>query len=209
MIDFKLYLISDRTQCVGVHLVQAVAQAVDAGVRCVQVREKDLAPDKVLNLVTEIRNATRQHGARIIVNSRTDVALASGADGVHLPETGTAIATARKCLGPAPASLIGSSTHSIARALHVEASGADFITFGPVFETPSKARYGQPLGLAALKEVCSSVDIPVFALGGIDADRAKSCLDAGAFGVAAISAILASHDIAETVASFRQALCGL
>jgi thiamine-phosphate pyrophosphorylase len=105
--------------------------------------------------------------------------------------------------------VIGASTHSLGAALQAEDSGASFITFGPVFETPSKMRFGMPLGLEALGKVTATVRIPVFAIGGITPVRAKACRDNGARGVAVISAILGAPDIARAVGEFEESLGGL
>jgi len=105
--------------------------------------------------------------------------------------------------------LVGVSTHSVVRAVHAETEGADFITFGPVFETASKLHYGEPQGLEKLNEVSSSVNIPVFAIGGVTPERAKACMAQGAWGVAVVSSILASTDIGRTVSEFERALGSL
>jgi thiamine-phosphate pyrophosphorylase len=144
-IDFSLYLITDRTQTGGRPLAAVVRQALDGGVRVVQLREKDLDGSELFRLASELRGITREYGARLVVNDRPDIALAVEADGVHLGAGSLPVAVVRRILGPER--LIGYSAHGVPEARQAEADGADFITFGPVYHTPSKAAYGAPLGL--------------------------------------------------------------
>ena len=135
--------------------------------RAVQLREKDLSAAELLPLAGELRSLTREFGARLLINDRVDVALATGADGVHLGGHSLPAADARRLLGPDK--LIGVSTHRIEEIRTAEESGADFVTFGPVWFTPSKAPFGEPVGLAQLREACAATALPVFALGGVPA----------------------------------------
>jgi len=204
VVDFKLYLISDRNQCADRSFIKTIGQACAAGVRCLQIREKDLSPKAVFEFVCEIQKNLAGHQPAILVNDRIDIALATDIDGVHLPETGLPVDIARSSLPTGK--LLGVSAHSLDRAIEAEALGADFITFGPVFHTPSKESYGDPVGLSALKRVTSQTNIPVFALGGVKPENTTECLDAGAHGVAVISAILAAPDTRLAVARFETAL---
>lgn len=204
MIDFTLYLISDRTQCAPHSLTDTLVQASRAGVRGIQIREKDLPPGDLFSLVREIRDALEPYHPALLVNDRADIARAADIAGVHLPETGLPPVVARQCLKAG--SLVGASTHSVAGAQTAEERGADFITFGPVFFTPSKAPYGEPHGLDALEHVTRAVRLPVFAIGGITPDRARQCLNAGAHGVAVISAVLAASDVFAAVNGFEEAM---
>jgi thiamine-phosphate pyrophosphorylase len=203
-VDFRCYLISDRAHTHGRALIAALQAAAHAGVRVMQLREKDLTPRELYALAEEAREALQPLGVRLLVNDRADIACAAGLEGVHLTTTSLTPLAARKCLRVG--SLLGVSTHTLTEARFAEASGADFITFGPVFMTPSKAAYGDPRGLDALREVCAAVAIPVFTLGGVTPARVPACLEAGAHGVAAISALLDTPDIAAAVADFRAAL---
>jgi len=192
-IDFNLYLITDRQLVpAGRTLLQTIELALIAGVRAVQLREKDLTAGELLPLARELRALTRQHGARLLINDRIDVALAVQADGVHLGGHSLPVEVARKLLGPQR--LLGVSTHRVDEILRAAEQGADFVTFGPVYATPSKAAYGQPVGIDALREACRLSPLPVFALGGIDLLTAREVRSAGAFGVALISAIIAADD---------------
>jgi thiamine-phosphate pyrophosphorylase len=205
-IDFRLYVISDRRQTAGRPLVAALQAAAHAGVRAVQLREKDLSPRQRYALTQEVKRVLDLSDTQLLINDRADIASAAGAAGVHLPATGLSPAAARAIL-PAGA-LIGVSTHSLAEARFAEEYGADFVTFGPIFPTPSKAAYGAPPGLEGLRMVCRAVRLPVFALGGMTPERVGDCLAAGAWGVAAISAVLAAEDIGAAVTAFIRVLKG-
>lgn len=190
-----LYVITDRNGTDGRDLLEVVEGAIKGGARLVQLREKDLRGRELLSLAERMRELTARYKAKLLINDRVDVALLSGADGVHLGVAAIPPREARTLLGPDK--LIGVSTHSAAEARGAEAGGADFITFGPVFHTPSKARYGEPVGLAALEDTTRTVALPVFALGGIKAANTPEVMDRGAAGVAVISAVMASPDPAE------------
>ncbi|MDE2847964.1 MAG: thiamine phosphate synthase [Gemmatimonadota bacterium] len=207
MVDFRFYLIGDRTRCAGRSLASALVQACRAGVRAVQIREKDLKTPDLLALTREVKAELGSLRPVLMVNGNLEVAAACGAQGVHLPESGVPVREAREALSPG--TLIGRSTHGTESARAAEAEGADFVTFGPVYDTPSKARYGPPMGLRALAEAAGSVTIPVFALGGVTPGRTRACLEAGAYGVAAISAVLSQPDIPVAVKKFEKALGGL
>jgi thiamine-phosphate pyrophosphorylase len=158
----------------------------------VQIREKDLSGRESAALTRfalhRASQLDRQSPApRILVNDRLDVALAEGAAGVHLGEQSLPVERARKLVAKHHAYfLVGASCHSVDAARAAANSGADYLFFGPVFETPSKSSFGPPQGLARLSEVCSSIRVPVLAIGGIDQVNAASCLAAGATGIAAI-----------------------
>jgi len=191
-IDFNLYLITDRRQAAGGDLVGAVRSALRGGVRAVQLREKDLTARELLPLARKLRQLTREFDARLLINDRIDVALAVEADGVHLGGGSLPTAEARALLGPQR--LIGVSTHHPAEISAAARDGADFATFGPVYLTPSKAAYGAPVGLVALGDACADAPLPVFALGGVTAERIPELLETGCRRAACIGAILtATH----------------
>jgi thiamine-phosphate pyrophosphorylase len=191
-IDFKLYLITDRKQT-KLPLPEAVRLALQGGVRAIQVREKDLAVRELLALARDLRSLTHEFGAKLFINDRVDVAVAIDADGVHLGHESMPADAARKIVGPKM--LIGVSTHNLDEAKKAEADGADFVTFGPIFFTPSKIKYGAPVGIEALRTVKKQIQMPVFGLGGIKIDTISQVLQAGADGIAMISAVLATPDI--------------
>ncbi len=192
MIDFKLYLITDRKQVHGANLFQVIEKALKGGVKAVQLREKDLSSQALYAAACEMRVLTSRYGARLFINDRVDIALAADADGVHLGVESIPVAAARKVLGPGK--LVGVSCHDRQSALKAEQYGADFITFGPVYPTPSKARYGEPVGRLKLAETTKVLRIPVFALGGVNLSNAREVLTCGAHGIALISAVIAAEE---------------
>jgi thiamine-phosphate pyrophosphorylase len=199
-VDFNLYLITDRKQLpTGRSLVETVESALEGGVRAVQLREKDLSAAELYPLARELRELTARYGARLLINDRLDVALAVEADGVHLGGHSLPVAAARKILGPGK--LIGVSTHRPEEATGAQRDGADFVTFGPVYFTPSKAAYGEPVGLGRLTEACATAPLPVFALGGVTLGRLPELRAAGCHRIALISAILAAADPAAAAAA--------
>ncbi|WP_394713831.1 thiamine phosphate synthase [uncultured Desulfuromonas sp.] len=200
-VDFSLYLISDRRQTGGRDLLDVIEAALHGGVQAVQLREKDLSSRELYTLGCALRELTRRYQARLLINDRIDIALAVDADGVHLTEQSLEVGVARQLLGPDK--LIGVSTHHVDRAVAVEQQGADFITFSPIYATPSKAAYGAPQGLDKLRNLCRQVSLPVIALGGINAQRRQAVLAAGATGCAVISAILAANDPCQAAKALR------
>jgi len=182
----------------------AIESVLEAGATVIQLREKDLPVRELLAMALWMRELTREYGAKLIINDRVDVALSVGADGVHLGKNSIPAYAVRKRWGNKL--LVGVSTHSIEEALEAERDGADFITLGPIYETPSKLKYGHPLGTDIIRGVKSRISIPVFAVGGIKLDRIKEVTEAGAAGVAVISAILEARNIKGTTEEFLRLL---
>jgi thiamine-phosphate pyrophosphorylase len=182
---FQICYITDRRALEPDELAQRILAAVGAGVDLIQIREKDLSTRDVMALTGWAVEAARGTPTRIVVNDRLDVALALGAAGVHLGTQSIPAKAARRIVPKG--FLVGVSCHSLQEAEAANTAGADYIVFGPVFETASKLQYGPPLGLAKLREAAAGASIPVLALGGITLERVKSCLDAGASGIAGIS----------------------
>lgn len=169
-------------------LLAALRRAAEAGVDWIQIREKDMPGERLAGLARAAMDLAKE-GQRVLINNRLDVALATGAHGVHLGEASLPVEEVARWLRSAKSSpdfLIGVSCHSLDSARSAEQGGARYVFFGPVFATPSKAALGAPQGLDRLAEVCRSVKIPVLAIGGITADNAPACLSAGASGIAAI-----------------------
>lgn len=196
-----LMLVTDRSLA-PLPLPQAAARAVAGGVNIVQLREKDLPARDLLALAAALRAAIAGR-ALLVVNDRADVALAAGADGVHLPEDGLPVAEARRLVGPAR--LVGRSVHSVDAAVRAEADGADYIVVGPIY--PTRSHPDAPAaGPGLLSQVRRAVRVPVLAIGGVTAATAAEALAAGASGVAVISAILGSEDPEAAARGLRSAL---
>lgn len=198
---FRLCYITDRRALAPQPLLPRIAEAAHSGVELVQVREKDLSTRELLELTRAALEAARGSATRVVVNDRLDLALALGAAGVHL---GRASLPAREARRIAPENfLVGVSCHSLKEALEAESSGASYILLGPIFPSPSKLRYGPPLGIEKLREVTARVKIPVLALGGITLERVKSCLKAGAAGIAGISIFQTCPSLEDRVRELR------
>jgi len=184
-----------------------IHRAVAAGVDWIQLREKDLSAHALVELARGAVAAAHGSGTRILINDRLDVALAAGAAGVHLGEESLPVAEVvrwRRAAGQqADTFLVGVSCHSGATAVEAEHRGADYLIFGPVFATPSKAAFGPPQGLDRLAEACRSVRIPVLAIGGVALENASACLAVGAAGLAAIRLFQESAELAAVVAQLR------
>jgi len=194
-------------------LLLRIDGAAAAGVDWIQIREKDLSGRDCASLTREAlqRAAKSQAGraarTRIIVNDRLDVALTENADGVHLGEKSLPVAEAKRLVvdrGARNNFVIGVSCHSLEAARSAARDGADYLFFGPVFATPSKAAFGAPQGLERLATVCRAVSIPVLAIGGITLEKASACLAAGASGIAAIRLFQDAQDISSLAQSLRK-----
>jgi thiamine-phosphate pyrophosphorylase len=168
------YYVTDRRQ--GDVLTYA-QRAIAAGVEMIQIREKDLPARELFELVCRVRDLAAGTSTRILVNDRLDIALAAGIDGVHLPANGLPPEKVRPLV-----KLLGVSTHNLEEAIDSERAHADFIVFGPIFDTPGKSA----VGLEALRNITSRVNIPVIAIGGITAANMQDVLTAGSAGIAGI-----------------------
>ena len=205
----RLYLITDRTQTVGRSIVEVVARALeglagsglDPGEVAVQLREKDLGGRALFALARPLREVTAAAGVRLFVNDRIDVALAVGADGVHLGGTSLSPAEARAL---APTLAVAVSTHGAAD-VRAAAGKAAFAVFGPIRDTPSKRVYGPPLGVAALAEA-APLGLPLLALGGIEAGDVAAVVAVGARGVACVRPVMAAADPAAAHRALAEAL---
>ena len=202
-IGFSVYLVTDREHTRGRALEDILTEACDAGIRAVQVRERDLDGRALLSLTERVVAIVHDRGGRVLVNDRIDVALAAGADGVHLRANSLPVAVARKLIGADR--LLGVSTHTIDEAAKAEGDGADFVLLGPVYDTPSKREFGAPLGLGAIAEAARRVRIPVFAIGGVTVERALDVMRGGAAGVAVIGAILSAPDVSRAARALLDA----
>jgi len=202
-VDFRLCLVTDRTQTGGRPLAEVVEECLAAGLRAVQLREKDLPDAEFLALAHSLREVTRRVGAGLFINGRLDAALAVGANGLQRGHDAPPIPVLRS---RAPGLTIGASVHGVDEVRAAERDGADFIIFGSVYDTLSKRPYGPPQGVAALAKVVEAVRIPVFAIGGITPERVPAVREAGAHGVAVISAILGAERPGEATKQLIEAL---
>jgi thiamine-phosphate pyrophosphorylase len=202
-IHFRLYVVTDRQQTAGRALEDVVAAAARGGAGAIQLREKDLGARDLYALGARLQAALAPYGVPLLINDRLDVALALEAAGVHLAGHSLPTAVARRLLGPDR--LLGVSTHSVEEARRAAADGADFVVFGPVFTTPSKVAYGPPQGLQHLTTVVRAVHIPVIAIGGIDHTNLSQVVQAGAYGVAMIRAVLAAPEPYQATQQLRAA----
>jgi len=196
-------------------LLEHVVTAAAAGVDWIQLREKDLSAKELSSVAREAVARTKQinernrQASRIVVNERLDVAYSERASGVHLGEHSLPVADvckwldAKADLTEGDKFLVGVSCHSVQAAASAASGGADYIIFGPVFATPSKAPFGAPQGLQRLAEVCGSVSIPVLAIGGITLENASDCFAAGAGGIAAIGLFQEAENLASVVTELR------
>jgi thiamine-phosphate pyrophosphorylase len=206
-------------------LLEKIEQIAAAGIDWIQLREKDLSGKYCASLAREALRRTSELSAqavlpapilaalppRILVNGRLDLAIAEHAAGIHLGESSLPAQDAKRLIAASQSAqtlsqdfILGVSCHSLEAAQSAAAAGANYIFFGPVFPTPSKAAYGAPQGLDQLAKVCASVRIPVLAIGGITLENASACLSAGASGIAAIRLFQDSADPAATLRSLRQ-----
>ena len=187
-------------------LLDVVREAIAGGCDLIQVREKDLLGGPLLQLVRSIVEAAKPRGARcaVVVNDRLDVALAAKAAGVHLPADGLPTGQVRRHAGKK--FLLGRSVHSLAEAKQAAKDGADYLFFGPVFATPSKAAFGPPQGPDLLRKIAEAVKVPVWAIGGINPGTAAELRGLPIAGVAAISFIASAPDPAAAVRALRDSL---
>jgi thiamine-phosphate pyrophosphorylase len=201
---FDLYLVTDRLQTRGRDLLWVLKEALDGGVKAVQLREKDLEGKALFDLAEQVRRLCDSYDAALFINDRVDVALAVDATGVQLGKTSLPLKTARALLGRQR--LIGYSIHSLEEGRQAERDQADFVLFGPVYFTPSKATFGAPQGLAALKEIVENLVLPVYAIGGITLGNIPEVRSVGARGVALISAVISAGEPREAAQKIVRSL---
>ena len=201
-IDYSLYLVTDRSLSRGRATAEIVRAAVAGGVTCVQLREKSCGTREFIEEARALVAVLRDTGVPLIVNDRVDVALAAGANGVHLGQRDMALADARR-LGP-PGWIIGISAESVEDAIRAEREGADYIGVSPVFATPTKTDTAPPLGLEGLRAIRAAVKIPLVAIGGIQMANARDVIRAGADGLAVVSAIASADSPQAAAAALRR-----
>ena len=195
-----LYLILDSQASRARPLVEVLKEAASAGARIFQFRDKTSSPLEMYRQATHLREVAAGLGVLFLVNDRCDIALAVDADGVHLGQEDLPLNLARSLLGPGK--LIGISAHRADQVTEATRGGADYIGFGPIFQTTSKPDHEPVVGLTGLREIRALTPLPVFAIGGVSTGSVEQAVAAGADGVAVISAIMDTADIAGTVRAF-------
>jgi thiamine-phosphate pyrophosphorylase len=209
----KLCYVTDRNALAGTadeqirFLLQKITDAGSSGVDWIQIREKDLSGRALTELVREAIRCVPET-CRVLVNDRLDVACTIGAAGVHLGGQSLPVAEAKRFVREQQITrdfLVGASSHSLEAAQAAEDAGADYVFFGPIYATPSKAAFGEPQGVERLAGVCRRLRIPVIAIGGITAKNAHECTEAGASGIAAIRLF---QEVGDTKSLLRDLLAG-
>jgi thiamine-phosphate pyrophosphorylase len=199
-VDLSLYVITDRAIQAPRSHVAVVEEAISGGASVVQLREKGVSTRVLFEEALALRKLTREKGVLFIVNDRLDVALAVGADGVHLGEEDLPISCARRM---APSLIIGASCDTEEKARELEALGADYLGVGTVFATATKKDAGEPIGLLRLRRIKEAVSIPVVAIGGITLENVEAVLATGVDGVAVVSAVVGAPSPYEAARAFR------
>jgi thiamine-phosphate pyrophosphorylase len=202
MLDYSLYLVTDRSLSRGRSTFEVVRQAVAGGVTCVQLREKHCSTREFIDQARALQPLLKDRRIPLIINDRLDVALAVGAEGVHLGQQDMAIADARKIAGRAL--VIGISVESVGDAIRAEQQGADYLGVSPVFATPTKTDTAPPLGLEGIRQIRRAVAIPIVGIGGVNLRSAASVLGAGADGIAVVSAIVSADDPKQAAVELRK-----
>lgn len=199
--DLSLYIITDRRAAGGRDLLGIVEASIKNGATLVQLREKILPTGEFVSFGTKLHAITSNYNVPLIVNDRIDVALAINAEGVHVGQDDMPAELVRKLIGPDK--IIGVSTHSVEQAKKAEKDGADYIGVGPVFATQTKPD-AEPIGLKTLQDIAATVKLPKVGIGAVTRNNAQQVLDAGADGIAVISAIIGADDVAGATKELRK-----
>lgn len=192
-VDYSLYLVTDRGILNGRDLFLAVEEAIIGGVTLVQLREKDISAIEFIDTAKKILQITRKYNIPLIINDSLDVAIATGADGLHIGQDDLPLIDMRKLLGKDK--ILGYSATTVKEAIYGEKNGADYIGAGPIYQTNSKLDAAPPIGTERLREMKRAVSIPVVGIGGIGVSNVGEIKATGADGVSLISAIFGSEDI--------------
>jgi thiamine-phosphate pyrophosphorylase len=203
-VDWSVYVIADRKAATDRPILDLVRAAIRGGATVVQLREKAATTREMVELGRALHELTAAAHIPLIINDRLDVTLAVGAEGVHLGVDDMPVALARQILGPER--IIGASPETIEGARQVERDGAGYLGVGDLYGTPSKGDAGQPIGLEGLSRVVAAVSIPVVAIGGVRSENAAAAIEAGAAGVAVISAVIGAKDPEAATRRLREAV---
>ncbi|MCG0278758.1 MAG: thiamine phosphate synthase [Thermanaeromonas sp.] len=192
-VQYDLYVITSSELSRGRETLEVVQAALAGGATIIQLREKNWPARKLVEVGREIRKLTKEAGAGFIVNDRLDIALALEADGVHIGQEDLPVDVARRLLGPGK--ILGVSVGSVEEAKEAVAQGADYLGVGSIFATASKTDAGPPVGVELIRQIKKEVNVPVVGIGGINLSNAAQVIEAGADGVAVISAVVSAEDI--------------
>jgi thiamine-phosphate pyrophosphorylase len=184
-----------------------VRTAVSCGVKVVQYRNKNAETRQMYEEAVQLREICRDSGSIFLINDRIDIALATGADGVHLGQSDMPCLTARKLLGDEK--IIGVTVHNLAEALAAENMSADYLGVSPIFQTATKPDAGKPAGISLIEEIRAGVDIPLIAIGGINHSNVGEVVRAGADGLCAISCVVARENVKEEITKFQEIFSSL
>jgi thiamine-phosphate diphosphorylase len=204
--DYCLYLVTDSRLHKGYSVLEQVELALQGGIRIIQLREKELTEKDFIRLSSEALKLTRAHKAFLIINDSVEVMRATGADGLHLGQGDMPLAEARKILGNDV--VIGVSVKTVEEALQAEQDGADYVAVNGIFPTATKEDLGYLPGLEGVTKIGQATELPVIGIGGINLRNCCSVIDAGADGVAVVTAITMSDDIPCTCRSFFERMAG-
>lgn len=188
--DLSLYLVTDRGLSLSRPLEKVVEEAVRGGVTIVQLREKNTGSREFYNLALKLKNMLQKYEVPLIINDRLDIALAAGADGIHLGQSDLPAGIVRKILGPHK--IIGLSVESLQDAIAANEADVDYIAVSPVFATPTKADTKKPFGISGVREVSEISKHPCITIGGINANNVRTIIKNGASGIAVVSAVMSA-----------------
>jgi thiamine-phosphate pyrophosphorylase len=203
LVDYTLYLVTDRGMLSGTNLYHAVMEAIRGGVTLIQLREKDVSSSEFYGIAAEMKKLAGSYQVPLIINDRLDIALAVDADGLHIGQEDLPLDIARRILGPGK--ILGYSVSNQAEAVYGEKNGADYLGAGPVYHTGSKETAIEPIGAGGIKRIKESVSIPVVGIGGIGMSNIVEVKESGIDGISVISAILASNDISAAARELKKA----
>jgi thiamine-phosphate pyrophosphorylase len=207
IIDYSLYLVTDRGLACGRPTLEIVQAAVHGGVTCVQLREKECSTREFIEQALAIKAFLKARGVPLIINDRVDVAMAVAADGVHLGQSDMPLTAAREILKGAM--IIGVSAESIQDAIDAERGGADYLGVSPIYATPTKTDTGPPIGLSGLRAIREAVKIPLVGIGGLNRGNSNDVIRNGGDGVAVVSAIVGAADPGQAARDLKRIIDGV
>jgi thiamine-phosphate pyrophosphorylase len=200
--DWTLYVITDAKLSRGRSHLEVAQAAIEGGASIIQFRDKEMSTRQLVETARKMKELTDEARIPLIINDRLDVALAVDADGVHVGQDDMPAALARQLIGPHK--ILGVSASTVEEALQAEREGADYVSASPVFTTPTKPDAPPPTGLEGLRAIVEAVNLPVIAIGGINEKNAAEVIEAGAQGIAVISAVISAPDIVAAARYLRE-----